>query len=130
MSRIDFCVVALLEEVSAYYRILTTSNLFSGSADNVSTALPLIVSITRLILSETLYSSPLMVSVIWGVSRLSSAAKSVTVVVEHSCSLLIVKLRELLEGMMSWSCAFPQYFTKAILIGDFSLTLNYLASSS
>ena len=48
--------------------------------------------------------------------------KSVTVVIEQSYSLLIVRLSELLVGIISCSCALPQYLTSAMFIGDFSLT--------
>lgn len=50
---------------------------------------------------------------------------SLKVVVEHSYSLLMVRLKELFVGMICCSCALPQYFTRAMLIGERRVTQNY-----
>ena len=75
--------------------------------------------------SETaFYSAPFRIKVTEELHVFLVALPIVTVVVEQRSALLIVRLKELLVGMMSFSCALPQYLTRAMLMGDFMVTEN------
>jgi hypothetical protein len=59
----------------------------------------------------------------FSVSVISLFSVSVTVVVEHSCCLLIVIEKLSLAGIIRDSSALPQYLTNAMLIGLWHVTL-------